>query len=444
MVPVPQPTVMLYQHVTESCFAEKIGEGGLATGAFETALGEAAAALARLKAARAEDRSSLLRLPGLRDDLEALAPVVGRYVDTFDHVIVLGTGGASLGGQTLVALAVPDPARRGRRPALHFMDNIDPTTISALFTGLDMRGTAFLVISKSGNTAETLAQALVAFQAVREAVGEERAARHFTVITAPGDSPLRRLATGWGASVLDHDPDVGGRFSVLSLVGLLPAMIAGLDAWAVRTGADAALKAAFDASSPRASEPVVGAAISVGLVRDRGTTTTVLMPYADRLATFALWYRQLWAESLGKDGRGTTPVRAIGATDQHSQLQLYLAGPRDKMFTLITLTRAGEGPRIAVDLAGDGALAHFRGRTLGDLLDAEQRATADVLARHGRPTREFRLRRLDEEVMGALLMHFMLETIVAADLLGVNPFDQPAVDEGKALAHAYLARRAAE
>ncbi|MFQ5984901.1 MAG: glucose-6-phosphate isomerase [Alphaproteobacteria bacterium] len=433
----------LYEQVTESCFSEKIGEGGLSAGAFETALGEAGTALPRLEAVRAGDRSCLLRLPGRKDDLEALVPVAGRYVDAFDDVVVLGTGGATLGGQTLAALAVEGPVRRPRRSELHFMDNIDPTTFTALIERLDMRGTGFLVISKSGGTAETLAQALVAFQAVREAVGEEPAARHFTMITGPGDSPLRRLATGWRVAVLDHDPDICGRFSVLSLVGLLPAMIAGLDAWAVREGAEVALRAALEAPRPLACDPAVGAAISVGLMRERGTATTVLMPYADRLATFGLWYRQLWAESLGKDGRGTTPVRAIGATDQHSQLQLYLAGPRDKMFTLITLTRAGEGPRIAVDLAGSGALAYLRGRTLGDLLDAEQRATADMLAGHGRPTREFRLRELNEKVMGALLMHFMLETIVAADLMGVDPFDQPAVEQGKALARAYLARTAA-
>ncbi len=256
---------------------------------------------------------------------------------------------------------------------------------------------------------------------------------------APGESPLRRVCERWGVETLMHDPGIGGRYAVLSLVGVLPAMIAGLDAPALRAGAAEVLDATLGAATPADSAPAVGAAISIALVRERGIATTVLMPYADRLAPFGLWFRQLWAESLGKDGAGTTPVRAVGATDQHSQLQLYLAGPRDKMFTLVTLECAGSGPRVAAGMAEDAALAYLRGRTMGDLMDAEQRATADTLARNGRPVRVLRLARLDERALGALLMHFMLETIIAAGLMGVDPFDQPAVEEGKALARAYLA-----
>jgi glucose-6-phosphate isomerase len=162
------------------------------------------------------------------------------------------------------------------------------------------------------------------------------------------------------------------------------------------------------------------------------------MPYVDRLAPFGLWYRQLWAESLGKDGKGTTPIRAMGTVDQHSQLQLYLAGPADKLVTLIMLDSAGQGQAVPPDLAGDRELAYLSGKRMGDLLEAEQRATAATLVRQGRPTRAFRLATLDEKSLGALLMHFMLETIIAADLLGVNAFDQPAVEEGKILARQYL------
>jgi glucose-6-phosphate isomerase len=162
------------------------------------------------------------------------------------------------------------------------------------------------------------------------------------------------------------------------------------------------------------------------------------MPYIDRLAPFGFWFRQLWAESLGKDGKGTTPVRAVGAVDQHSQLQLYLAGPADKLFTLVTLDQAGTGAAFPPDLAQDGALAYLAGKRLGDLLAAEQRATVTSLLRNGRPTRVIHLARLDEERLGALFMHFMLETIIAADLLGVDAFDQPAVEEGKVLARQYL------
>jgi glucose-6-phosphate isomerase len=215
-------------------------------------------------------------------------------------------------------------------------------------------------------------------------------------------------------------------------------MIAGLDAVAVREGASAVLVGLAEQEAQDFA-PAVGAAVAVGLQRHRAVTISVLMPYVDRLAQLGMWYRQLWAESLGKGGRGTTPVRAMGTVDQHSQLQLYLDGPRDKMFTLIELEVAAAGRVVDKELADDPELAYLAGRTMGDLLDAEQRATAETLVRHGRPVRLFRLARLDEAALGALMMHFMIETIIAAHLLGVNPFDQPAVEEGKVLARRYLA-----
>jgi len=184
--------------------------------------------------------------------------------------------------------------------------------------------------------------------------------------------------------------------------------------------------------------PALGAALAVAAMR-AGLSQTVLMPYVDRLAEFGLWFRQLWAESLGKDGQGTTPIRALGTVDQHSQLQLYLGGPRDKLFTLITAPSAGVGRRVDRALADDERLGYLAGRSLGDLLDAEARATYETLARNGRPTRLIALDRLDEAGLGALFMHFMLETILTARLIGVDPFDQPAVEEGKVLARRYLA-----
>jgi len=238
--------------------------------------------------------------------------------------------------------------------------------------------------------------------------------------------------------ILDHDPGIGGRYSVLSNVGLLPAMLAGLDVAALREGAGETLDAALDAATPRESAPALGAAIGVGLSEQHGIGTTVILPYVDLLAHFGLWFRQLWAESLGKDGRGTTPIRAMGTVDQHSQLQLYLAGPADKMFTLVTSDIAGSGPIVPRDLASDPSLAYLTGKRMGDLLDAEQRATEQSLIRNGRPTRRFHIARLDEKTLGGLLMHFMLETIIAADLFGVNAFDQPAVEEGKVIARQYL------
>jgi glucose-6-phosphate isomerase len=426
-----------YRHDISQALAENIGERGLSGAAFERVLGRAQPALDALRAWRDSRSLPLLALPAARDDIAALAPVAEAMRSRADDVVVLGTGGASLGGRALCALAATPLG--GARPRLHFVDGIDPHGFEALYGGLDAARTVWLAISKSGGTAETLTQFLAALAWARDALGAAAVAERFVVITEPADSPLRRLAARWSIPVLDHDPDLGGRYSVLSLVGLLPAMVAGLDGTAVRAGAAAVLDATLAANAPGDSEPARGAALSIGLLEERGLATTVMMPYCERLEAFALWYRQLWAESLGKDGAGTTPIRALGPVDQHSQLQLYLDGPRDKMFTLVTLDCAGDGPRIDAALADDPALDYLRGRAMGDLLDAEQRATAASLAERGCPVRRFHLARLDETTLGALLMHFMLETIIAADLLGVDAFDQPAVDRGKALAREYLA-----
>ncbi len=424
---------MLYEHLSETCLAARIGEGGLSDEALGRALEAAGPALAGLRAAREEGSLPLLGLPSRSDDLEACRPVAAAYRERFAEVVVLGTGGSSLGGQALAALA------GAGTPRLHFVDNVDPETFGALLAGLDLARTGVLAVSKSGGTAETLAQLFAILPALEAAAGAGDLAGRVTVITEPGPSPLRALAERRGVPCLDHDPGIGGRFSVLSNVGALPAMIAGLDAAALRAGAAAVLDQALAAADPADAPPALGAALSVGLLGERRISQTVLMPYVDRLAAFALWYRQLWAESLGKDGAGTTPIDARGAVDQHSQLQLYLAGPRDKMFTLVRLDTAGAGPSIDPGPAGDEALSYLKGRTLGDLMDAMARATAETLARNGHPIRVIRLARLDEEVLGALLMHFMLETIIAADLLGVNAYDQPAVEESKVLARRYLA-----
>ena len=236
--------------------------------------------------------------------------------------------------------------------------------------------------------------------------------------------------------MLDHDTGIGGRYSALTNVGLLPAAILGLDVAAVREGAGLALAPVL-AKKPAAQVPAaVGAALSVALSASK--SISVLMAYCDRLQRFTHWYVQLWAESLGKGGKGTTPVAALGPVDQHSQLQLFIGGPRDKLFTVITVDGAGNGPRIDGELARLAGEPGLAGKTIGDLVAAEGRATTETLAKNGCPVRTIRISKLDEESLGELIMHFMLETIIAAHLLGIDAFDQPAVEEGKVLAKKYL------
>ena len=429
---------MLYEQDIGFCLAATIGANGLADEELDAVLARAEPALARLRQRHADGSLPLLRLPARRDDLAGLGALADEFRRRFAHVLVLGIGGSSLGGQTVASLADQGFGPRPGAPRLYFMENIDPASFAALFAAIDPARTGLIAISKSGGTAETLAQLLAVLDWLRRSLATESLGDRVLVVTEPRSSPLRRLAAAQRMRTLDHDPGIGGRYSVLSNVGLLPALIAGLDAASLRDGAASVLDQTLAAATPMDSAPAVGASLAVGFAERRGVRVSVLMPYVDRLAPFGLWFRQLWAESLGKDGKGTTPVRALGAVDQHSQLQLYLAGPPDKLFTLVTLDRAGEGAALPPDLASDPELAYLAGKRLGDLLEAEQRATATSLARNGRPTRLIRLPRLDERTLGALFVHFMLETIIAADLLGVDAFDQPAVEEGKRLARQYL------
>ena len=424
-----------YTHRYDTCFAPAVG-GGLTPSEFNAAIRRTEPALDQIRAWHADGSLPLLRLPGARDDLIALRPVAERFRAAFDDVVVLGTGGSSLGGQALYALADLGFGPPPGSPRLRFLDNVDPATFEALFQGATLARTGFIALSKSGSTAETMTQLIGCLDELRRQ--GLKLAEHVAVITEPKNNVMRRMAKQHGFTTLDHDPNVGGRFSALSLVALLPATICGLDAVAVREGAASVLDPILAKAEAGTVAPAVGAALAVALNEHRGIAMSVLMPYVDRLDKLGQWYRQLWAESLGKDGKGITPIRALGTVDQHSQLQLYLGGPRDKMFTLITSECAGQGRVLPPDLAGDKDLAYLAGRRMGDLLDAEQRATAVTLARNGRPTRVLHLETVDERAVGALMMHFMLETIIAAHLLEIDAFDQPAVEEGKVLAREYL------
>jgi glucose-6-phosphate isomerase len=424
--------------------AERIGPDGVKAAAFDQALTRCAEALAWLRDRHADGSLPLLRLPAARGDLESIRKAGRRLAADASDIVILGTGGSSLGGQTLAQLAdhaVPGLGLLRAGPRLHFMDNLDPETYGALLAKLPLATTRFVAISKSGGTGETLMQVCAALAAVKKAGLAVRIPDLFLGLTEPAQgnrrSGLRVLLDEHRIAMLDHDPGVGGRYSVLTNVGLLPAAAVGLDIDAVRAGAAEALAPVLAKAAPGDVPAAVGAALSVAL----GKPIAVLMAYADRLERFTRWYVQLWAESLGKDGKGSTPVAALGPVDQHSQLQLFIGGPRDKLFTVVTVGAAGRGPRIEADLAKRSGEPDFAGKSIGDLVAAQGRATAETLAGNGRPVRTIHIERLDEESLGELLMHFMLETIIAAHLLSVDPFDQPAVEEGKLLAKRYLAGR---
>jgi glucose-6-phosphate isomerase len=429
----------------ESAREEHIGSHGISARALDAALARAERALDWLRARHADRSLPLLRLPETRSDLENIRDTARQLADRATDIVILGTGGSSLGGQTLAQLAgyaVAGIGALGVPPRLHFIDNLDADTFAKLLARLPPATTRFIAISKSGGTAETLMQTIVVLSALRDAGLQTRIPDIFLGITEPATpgkaNGLRDLLGKYRVPMLEHDPGVGGRYSALTNVGLLPAAMLGLDVAAVRAGAGLTLSPVL-AKKPAPQVPAaVGAALSVALAEDKGKSISVMMAYCDRLQRFTHWYVQLWAESLGKNGKGTTPVAALGPVDQHSQLQLFIGGPRDKQFTLITVDSAKRGPPIDGELAELAGEPGFGGKTIGDLVAAEGRATAETLAGNGCPVRTFHLGQLDEEALGELMMHFMLETIIAAHLLGVDPFDQPAVEEGKVLAKKYL------
>lgn len=408
------------------------GKGAVAKADYDAALVATAPHLDWLRKARADKSLELLGVPSRTDDIEAAQKVAETFCRDTTDIAVLGIGGSSLGGQALKA-ALENHDRKGPRVTFH--DNPDPFAWKEYLSKADLKTTRFVAISKSGGTAETLMQALTAADEIEKAGGGKYLRHHFVMITEPGDNVLRKFAASIEAPVLDHPKDVGGRYSVLTMCGALPSILMGIDIKALRGGAQEYLDYALSDAQPECAE---GAALHFALSKTGRLDQTVLWAYADRLNTFHAWWRQLWAESLGKDGKGSTPVGALGPVDQHSQLQMFRDGPGKSLYTILSTDMKGEGlaaPRERAEALGLGYLA---GKHMGDLVDAEARATAQTLSRNGRPVRTIHLPKIDERSIGALMMHFMLETILMGKLMGVDPFDQPGVEEGKVLAREYL------
>jgi glucose-6-phosphate isomerase len=373
-----------------------------------------------------------------------------------DHVLVLGIGGSALGAKALLnALRRPgwnewDDEGREFFPRLTVLENVDPTSVSAALERIDPRRVLVNVISKSGGTAETMAQYLVVRAWLEKALGEH-AHRHLVFTTDPSRGALRELAQRDHVPTLDVPTDVGGRFSVLSPVGLLPAALVGIDIDDLLSGARRAIERS-EAESLLQNPPALYAALHWAADTQLDARIHVLMPYTDRLREFAEWYRQLWAESLGKrvdrNGKvvhgGPTPVAAVGATDQHSQVQLFMEGPFDKVITFVTVDDFGldvpipKQPDLSEALPSD--LAYLPGHTLGELLRAEYRATSEALAQMGRMNCTLRFPDLTAQTLGEAIMFFQLATGYAGAWYGIDPFDQPGVELGKRLTYAAMGR----
>ena len=369
-----------------------------------------------------------------------------------DHVLVLGIGGSALGTKALLnALRPPawnelDDEARDFFPRLTVVENVDPTTVEAALRRIDPRRVLVNVISKSGGTAETMAQYLVVRQWLEDALGGA-ATRHVVFTTDPALGALRELAGREGIATLEVPPAVGGRFSVLSPVGLLPAALVGIDIAELLSGARRAIETA-EADELARNPAALYAALHWAADSDLDARIDVLMPYTDRLREFAEWYRQLWAESLGKRvsrggevvHRGPTPVGAVGATDQHSQVQLFMEGPYDKVITFAVVDDLGADLQIPSrpDLPAD--LAYLPGHSLGELLRAEYEATSAALAQMGRMSCTLRFPDLSAATVGEAIMFLQVATGYAGVWYGVDPFDQPGVELGKKLTFGAMGR----
>lgn len=327
------------------------------------------------------------------------------------RLVVVGTGGASLAGQAFCALA-DDPS------CVRFLENCDPVSLQH-FLSFDAKETAWLIISKSGETVETLATAAALIGQYGSAVLRERVC----IITAAPQGTLARLAEQQGWRVVTHPAALGGRFSAFSVVGMVPAAFAGLPVEAMLGHAEHCLNGLF-----AGEDPSLLAHASWFAANLPARPMQVLMAYADRLLPATQWYKQLWAESLGKDGKGGTPVTAIGAIDQHSQLQLYLDGPSDKLVTLWLPQVSGQGqplPNIPVE-----GLSYLGGQRMGDVMHATAEATVATLMANAVPMRVVR-GPLTPDTLAAWMARQIAETLLAAQLIGVDPYIQPAVEEGK-------------
>ncbi|MEO1204933.1 MAG: glucose-6-phosphate isomerase [Pseudomonadota bacterium] len=410
--------------------------------AVAAALGRAGEQVDLLKSEYADRALALLRIPEETADLEAAGAALDALSDGADLLIFFGTGGSSLGGQTLAQFAgwsIPGQMAldQKRRPRTRFYDNLDAATLEKALEPGRLEKTRFVVTSKSGGTTETLAQAMSAIAAVDAAGLSDKVSSLFLGVTEP-DKPgkrngLRDLFAARGIPMLEHDTEIGGRYSCLTNVGLIPAMARGVDAAEVRAGARAVVAELLSAETPEHCAPAVGAATMVALMETQGIRNLVMMPYDDRLGRFSAWFVQLWAESLGKDGKGSTPMACLGPLDQHSQLQLFMDGPREHLLTIMRTGDAPQLPKIDSKMAKLAGVDFMAGRSVADVVNAQSHAVPEALVKAGRPVRTMDIPKLDAFAMGALLMHFMIETILAGRMIGIDPFDQPAVELAKVL-----------
>jgi len=412
---------------------EAIGDEGLSRAEVDALAARAREITETLQARRGAGELPFYDLPGRKEMLKGVTDLAASVRDACDTLVVLGIGGSALGTRAVLDALGTDRVR------VRVADNIDPWSFGQLLDGLDLQRCVFNVISKSRQTAETMAQFLIVRDRLLRTLGAVDYKEHVVITTDAQEGNLRQIVNDEGFRSLVVPEGVGGRFSVLTPVGLFPAAVAGVSIKDLAAGA-AAMDARVQSPALWENPAHLLAALLYLAETTRGRNIVVLMPYTDRLRELASWFAQLWAESLGKapDGEGCaasvgqTPVAAHGATDQHSQLQLYLDGPRDKVLIFIRAEDHGREIEIPTAYADLDGVSYLGGNGLGALLNMEQRATELALQRKRRMVMTLTLPEISAFTLGQLFFLFEAAVAFAGGLHGVNAFDQPGVEEGKA------------
>lgn len=373
--------------------------------------------------------SSFLNILKDKKYLNDVKKFVFKEFKMFKTLVVLGVGGSSLGANALSNLFIQ------KRKKVFFFDNIDPIHFKKKILDLNINKIGFVIISKSGNTPETLSQFLSLIEFYKSKSLNKIFLKNILVITEKKNNPLRKIAKKLNCKILDHIETIGGRYSVFSNVGLIPACFVGIN---INKFCEGALEITSEIQKNIFKDHLFGAETLSYFELKKLTNINVMMTYSDSLYFFGKWYLQLWAESIGKKKKGATPLHAVGATDQHSQLQLFLDGPKDKFFTIITTNHKNTGLKMNNEILKNNNLDFLINRKMGDLMHAEQKATLDTLIKNKMPLREIYCEKIDEYTLGQLMAYFMSETIACCLLINVNPFDQPSIEQGKKLTRKYL------
>ncbi|OGR83432.1 MAG: hypothetical protein A2636_05905 [Elusimicrobia bacterium RIFCSPHIGHO2_01_FULL_64_10] len=432
----------------QNCLRSRIGSRGIAPTELKKYRAKLEAARKSLEGQRKSGRLGFFELPYNEGEAGRMEAAAREWKGRYDNFVVIGIGGSALGNIALQsALRHPNwnlLSAKERRGGLRLFvpDNVDPNLIRGLLDALDVKKTVFNVVSKSGTTAECLANYFILRRELERKAGKDAAKKQIVFTTDPEKGYLREVSRREGIPAFDIPANVGGRFSVLSPVGLLSAAATGISVKELLRGARTMAERCR--TSPVLKDPASLYALVHHIYMKKGSPIHVMMPYSHQLRDMADWFRQLWAESLGKklDRKGgqvfagPTPVKALGVTDQHSQVQLYMEGPHDKVITFLSVKDFGGDVAIP---ARDGH--YLGGKSLARLFKAEERATIAALSSQGRPNLAITLPKVTEESVGELIFMLELSTAIMGELMDINAFDQPGVEQGKLLTYALMGRK---